>query len=205
MRQFIEEENFAKLSSIILDIVPKYLRECFIREWNKKYPDRKWQSGNASGEFLLEQLPEKIKKRLSKKKEINRLKSGNEQKWDTHIIVLTILSARFDLSVEVSIRDAIQIIIDVRKIYLEHASSVSCPSDIFTKLIADIRNAAKKLAGDDAEKEIEEIETSHVDTKTMEHQVQRAQQEQGFQRKLEYFLKGKFLQMMQRITNLAFT
>ena len=186
-----------KLSSIILEIVPKYLRKCFIREWDKKYPDQKWQSNNSNGEFLLEQLPDKIKKKLSRTEKRKRLKSGNEHSWDTHILVFAILFSGLDLTDEVSVREAIHIIVDTRKIYLEHASSKMCPSDLYTKIITDIKNAANKLAGDDAEKEIEEIETSGTKTKTL--QLQKSQQEQSHQRKLEDCLKGKFSQVMQVI------
>ena len=193
MRQYPEEENFAKLSNIILDIVPKYLRKCFIREWDKKYPDRQWQSNNANGEFLFEQLPENVKKKLSKKKKRDRLISGNEQKWDTFTLVLAILSSGLDFTDEVGVREAIQAIINTRKIYLEHSSSMSCPTNAFAKVMTNLRNAARILADNDSEKEIDEIENAHLDTKTTQHQMRKVQKEESRQRKLEDFLLGKIL------------
>lgn len=161
-----EEENFVKITKIVLDVLPKYLRKCFVEQWNKKYPNYKWQCGSASGNFLFDQLPSSTKNDWRNKGNIENLKNGNEQNWDTTTLVFALLYSGLGLTEPcrpnnqreepLRISEAIDVIRITRNVYFAHAKSMSCPPDVFTRVMKDIKHAAKCLF-DNAGREIEEI------------------------------------------------
>ena len=200
MQLSTEEENFVKISKVVLDIVPKYLRKCFKRQWDNKYPDRKWQGDNASGEFLFEQLPKKAKEDGRNRVCIEHLKNGNEEEWDTTTIVFVMLYSGLKLIQDIRpkkqrieplrISEAIDVIRNTRNVYFAHAKGMSCSPDVFAKVMRDIRNAAKRIVDDDVEREIDEIESSKIESKLTDQQRKQVEEEEIRQQDLESFLKG---------------
>jgi len=194
-----EEENFVKISKVVLDIVPKYLRKCFKTQWDKKFPDRKWQSDNASGEFLFELLPEKTKKDGRNKVYIKNLKDGNEEDWDTTTIVFVMLYSGLKLIEKIRpkkpwieplrISEAIDVIRNTRNVYFAHAKGMSCSSDVFEKVIREIIMAASCIVDDDVESEIDEIKNLEIESKLTDQQRKRVEEEESRHQDLESFLK----------------
>ena len=173
MQSSDEEKNFVKITQLVLDIFPKYLRKCFIEQWNKKYPSKKWQSDNASGTFFFNSLPPKVKTSKMRKKENEKLKEGNEQEWDTTTVVYALLQTGLQL-VESSrqkdqrndplrISEQIELIRDVRN-FVAHASSMSCSSTEFTERLTEIKSKATDIFDKNAVQEIEDIETSRIES-----------------------------------------
>jgi len=175
MELSVEETNYMKITKIVIETIPKYLRRCFIQQWNLKYPKKKWKSDNASGIFLFNQLPDKIKNNKSNETSMDKIKTGNEQQWDTSTLVLVMLNSGLKLikgvrpskerSTPLRISEEIDVIRDIRNLHFAHASNMSCSSDDFTKIMTDIKSTARNIFSKDAEKEIDEIEKSQIETK----------------------------------------
>ena len=204
MELSIEEENFVKISKTILDFVPKYLRPCFIKIWNEKYPDQKWQSDNESGEFLVSELPDRIKNDKRNKRYISNLKTLSEKQWDTTTLVFAMVYSGLSLTEPcrsqcqrkepLRISEAIDVIRNARNTYFAHVESMACPSNEFERVMEDIKNAAKHLA-DDAEGEIEQLIKSQIKVKMTDQQMKQVKEEENSQSDLEVFLSicnGKF-------------
>jgi len=161
-----EEENFVKITKVIVEIVPKFLRKCFIEKWDKKYPNRKWKSNEASGKFLFQELPSTTKNDWRKKKYIDNLKKGNEQDWDTTILVFAMLYSGLNLmepcrpreqrTEPLRVSEAIDIIRNIRNVYFAHAISISCPYKEYARVMKDIRRTTKLLFHG-ADKEVHQI------------------------------------------------
>ena len=201
-----EEANFVKISKAILDIVPKYLLQCFIKIWNEKYQNRKWQSDNESGEFLVSELPDSIKNDKRNKRYINNLKNLSEKQWDTTTLVFAILYSGLSLTEPcrqqgqrtepLRISEAVDVIRNARNTCFAHAQHMACPSDEFERAMEDIKNAARYL-DDDAEKEIEQLVKSKVKMEMTEEQMKQVREEESHQPDLEILLSicdGKFSQ-----------
>jgi len=191
-----EEANFVKISKAILDFVPKYLLQCFIKIWNEKYQNRKWQSDNESGEFLVSELTDRIKNDKRNKIYIDHLKNLSEKQWDTTTLVFAMLYSGLSLTEPcrrqgqrkepLRISEAIDVIRKARNTYFAHAERMACPSDEFERVMKDIKNAARYLA-DDAEREIEELIKSQIKMMT-EEQMKQVREEKSRQPDLEIFL-----------------
>jgi len=191
-----EEANFVKISKAIVDFIPKYLLTCFIKIWNEKYQNRKWQSDKESGEFLVSELPDSIKNDKRNRRYIDNLKNLSEKQWDTTTLVFAMLYSGLSLTEPcrrqdqrtepLRISEAIDVIRKARNTYFAHAERMACPSDEFERVMKDIKNAARYLA-DDAEREIEELIKSQIKMMT-EEQMKQVREEESRQPDLEIFL-----------------
>ena len=151
---------YEKLSDIISQTVPKYLRQYFIERWNAKFPEQPWKSGSeSSGNDLINAIPAKDLKKKDLKifnKYKNKLHCGNEKEWDTDILVNIMIDFGLDICDDSVKRD----IVKLRKASSQFAScKASKPPlpDQSEQMIADITGAAKKLFQKDAEDEISKI------------------------------------------------
>ena len=170
-----EKENFAKIANIVLDIVPKYLRKCFIAQWDTKYPNQTWQSGQASGQFLFNELPTNVKNNGKNTPYIDNLSTGVEENWDTTTLVFAFLYSGLALVPKCRGKsnrihplldsEEIDVIREIRNSAFAHASTMSCPGPDFTKIMTDIKSVARNIFGKDAEDEIVKIETSQIEAK----------------------------------------
>ena len=174
MQSSDEEENFIKITKLVLDIFPMYLRKCFIEQWNKKYPAQTWQGDSASGAFFFSALPATVKSNKKRQKEIDKLKKGNEQEWDTTTVVYALLGtglqlvkgsrAKDERKDPLRISEQIEIIRDVRN-FIAHASNMSCSCTKFTEILTEIKSKATDIFDVKAVKEIEDIEKSPIESK----------------------------------------
>ena len=174
MELSVEETNFIKITKIVIDTIPRYLRRCFIQQWNQKYPKSKWKSDSKSGMFLLAQLPDRIKNNKTNEISIAKIKEGNEQNWDTSTLALVMLNSGLKLikgvrptherSTPLRISEGIDVIRSMRNLHFAHKSSMSCPSEDFKKIMTDIKSTARDIFEKHAEKEIGEIEKSQIET-----------------------------------------
>ena len=175
MELSVEKENFVKIADVVLDIVPKYLRKCFIAQWNNKYPNQAWKTGPPSGQFLFNELPAKVKNNYKNKPYIDNLSTGVEENWDTTTLVFAFLFSGLELTPRcrgkgnrippLLISEEIDTIREIRNTAFAHASAMSYPGPDFTNIMTDIKSVAKNIFGKDAEDEIIKIETSQIETK----------------------------------------
>ena len=170
-----ENKNFVKIVKIVLDIVPKYLRKCFIAQWDNKYHNQTWQTGLASGQFLFNELPKSVRNNGKNRPYIDNLSTGVEENWDTTTLVFAFLYSGLALVPKcrgksnrihpLLISEEIDVIREIRNSAFAHASTMSCPGPDFTKIMTDIKSVAKNLFGKEAEDDIVKIETSQMETK----------------------------------------
>ena len=171
------------MAKIVLDVVPKYLRKCFVDEWNRRYDieDQKWKSNSSSGMLLFSNLPTKIKNsnNPNNKMNIEKLKSGNENSWDTTTLVFVMLYSGLNLiqgcrpkverTAPLRLSEEIDIIREVRNEYFAHAAKMPCQSSDFADIIAKIRSVAASIFHKDAQDEIDQLIDSHIETKMTVH------------------------------------
>ena len=198
----VEEENFVKISKIVLEIVPKHLRSLFVEKWDQKYPNNKWQSGNASGSFLFNEIPNNAKKGRNAVLAKN-IESGNESDWDGTTLVYVLLYSQLHLipscrpdgqrSVPLLISEEIDIIRKVRNEYFAHASSMHCPSATFIDITSKIKCSAKNAFGVIAENEVDGIVQSVVTTKITDQLKHQLDLEKILN---EQILRGRFSQIL---------
>ena len=183
-----EEENFVKVAKIVLDVVPHYLRKLFITKWEEKYPNEKWQSNNTSGDALVAKIA-KVNKRYA-----DKLKAGDEQQWDTTILVYVFLYSGLNL-IDQLISEKIDIIRETRNEFFGHATQMSCPSHDFTAIVDKLKSVAKNIFGADVEKEIDDIGKVPIDTQSTTNLRQRLEDEKNRNDQFNQSLEGKLLMM----------
>ena len=205
-----EEGNHIKVAKILLDIVPKYLRQLFIEKWNQKYPNHKWKSDRASGEYLFRELPLEVKSRKARGKVIDKLRSGNENEWDMFTLIFVMLDSSLDL-VEgcrrndrrippLRISEEIDLIRVIKNDFYSHASSMSCSFSNFMTITSRIKSTAKHIFGNDAGNEIANIVQSPVaTTMTIERLKQQLEKEKNSSYELERLLKGKLQYLIFKV------
>ena len=173
-----EEENFVKVTKIVVDVIPKYLRKCFIAKWNDKYEmqyNKPWSSDNAIGTFLVSKLPKTVQNNKNREKEIEKLKEGNEQTWDTTTVVFALVQPRPKLIPgsrpkgnrpgQPRISEEIEVIRDVRNLFFAHVPNTSCSNTDLKAIVAKVKAVAKNIFGQDAEDEIDNVVKSQITTK----------------------------------------
>ena len=195
-----EEENFIKITKIVLEIFPKYLRSLFIEKWDQKYPNNKWQSDNVSGDFLFNEIPNAAKKG-SNRVYANKLQSGNENNWDTTTLVYAMLYSELELipscrpngqrSVPLLISEEIDIIRKIRNEFFAHASTMNCSFSTFLDIVSKVNNVAKNIFGIDAEHEVEDIVKSKISTEVADLLKQQLLIEKNRSNDFGKCLKGK--------------
>ena len=193
-----EETNFVKITKIVLEIVPKYLRECFKQQWNKKYPNQQWQSNTVSGNFLFGELGCGIKSNKSREVYIDKLREGNEQQWDTTTLVFAMVQSGLNLidgcrakdqrSSPLRISEELEIVRDVRNSVFAHACNMSCSNEDFTCIIARIKCVARNIFIQGAEDEIENIEKSQIETQMTAHLKMQLDLERSHKKELNELL-----------------
>ena len=195
-----EEENFIKITKLILETVPKHLRNLFVEKWDEKYPNDKWQSDLASGNFLFNEIPNAAK---NGKNGVyaNNMKSGKESEWDTTTLVYAMLYSKLNLitncrpddqrSAPLLISEEIDIIRKVRNEFFAHASSMQCSSATFIGIAWKIKSVAKNVFGANAENDIDDIVTSQLTTKMTDQLKHQLLMEKNRNDEWEKALKGK--------------
>ena len=172
----VEQKNFVKISWIVLDIFSKYLRKLFKRLWDKKYPEEEWCSGNES-QVLYNKLKNDVIKRAKGKGILEKLKNGNDQKWDVTTLVFALLDTKLELTDSCRERkdwnlpllesEQIRTLGDIRNGVFGHPESMSCSSDVLEQTISQSKKLVESLFSEDAEdaiQEIDEIATKRIET-----------------------------------------
>ena len=160
-----ENENHVKLSYILLNIVAKHLRTYFVKLWDEKYPDEKWQGDVAKRNLKLQSL---IVKDVFTRKILN----GNHEEWDTATLLEVLSDSRFKLiegcrphgksSNQLIASEGLVTLREMRNAFDGHVSSMAYSFDKFKETMERIKNVARNIFGEEAEKEIEEIGNSPI-------------------------------------------
>jgi len=159
-----EKENYVRLAYVLLNVVAKHLRRYFIKLWDEKRPSEKWDGINNK--------KAKLQKLLVGNIATERMLDGNEENWDTTTLLHAILDSGLKLmegrrphterSLPLLEGEQIDIIRDIRNSHYGHFLCMSCSDEKFKDIMADIKCVAKERFGEEAEKEIVNIETSPI-------------------------------------------
>ena len=198
-----EQENFLKIARIVLAIFPKYLRKLLKRQWDENYPDEKWCSGKES-DFLYNKLTEKVKNNKGRKAELERLKNGNDQNWDTTTLVFAILDTGLHLvepvrpgewSPPLRISEQMFTLRKIRNDVFGHLESMSCPFAKLHETVSYIKSSANSIFNQEGMKEIDEIANSRIETEAIDQLNRQLKKEKSRNEELELYFAGvsKFL------------
>ena len=164
-----EEENFIKLVRIIVEIMPKHLRDLFITKWNAKFPNQPWANDAASGQYLYNAIPPAVKKNQAKFNNTlqQMILSGNSEVWDPSALLFVLLYA--DLKIidtcrprnqranPFSVSENIDRFREIRNSFYGHNINMSVPDAEFASISTEIKGIAKDTFGTIAEDEIDQI------------------------------------------------
>jgi len=175
-----EQDNFVKLSYILLNIVAQHFREYFVKLWDKKYPNEKWHDDVAKRNLKLQSMLVSRDGRQKQDMYSQKILKGDEQNWDISTLIRAILDSGFKLlegcrppderTSPLRESEEIEIIRRIRNEDYGHITSMSCSLDAFMDIMTEIRSVAKNLFGKDVEKKIYKIEMS-PSTQSMREQV----------------------------------
>ena len=85
-----QEENFIRVSLVILNVVASQLRICFTQAWNSLHTGAVWRNDPASGKRFITEI-KKNKRKIKDKPTEKKLKQGNTSKWDCTILFAALL------------------------------------------------------------------------------------------------------------------
>ena len=197
-----EKENCLKVVEIIFGIVPKYLRELFVKRWNEKPENKEWGNDVDSGKALIAKIGPTI---WESKKFDNvmkdRVKKGNVNEWDSSILFQVLQDCKLELIGDnprqagqrkppLRVSEKIAILRDKRN-YLCHIPKISIPTDKFKKIVDEIKGVVKEVFGSDAEKEIQVVEEPELETQKCTKLEEQLKQEQEKNREYERWLEKR--------------
>ena len=167
-----DRERFYKLSRIVLDIVPIYLRKLFITKWNEKHDKQEWNSNPSSGNDLCNELSPGLRNSHKESVYIDKIKKGTESNWDMTILGKVFLEYGLELIAghrpldkrcyPFNDGDKVDILRGIRNRYFAHLPSMSCSSNVFITIIDEIKVAGNGLFPQTFEYEIDEIQKSSI-------------------------------------------
>ena len=167
-----DRERFIKLSWIVLDIVPKHLRKLFVKKWDEKSSNQNWKSDSSSGTDIFNKLSKNLQNNDKERIYTNKLREGNEKEWDMTILGKVFLEYGLklidgprrltDRCSPFNDGEKVSILRDIRNRYFAHLPSMSCSSDVFKRIIDEIKVAGDGLFETTFESDIDEIEQSSI-------------------------------------------
>ena len=85
-----QEENFIRVSLMIMNVVASQLRAFFTQAWNSLHGGAVWRNDPASGKRFITEMKKK-KGQIKDKTTGKKLKEGNTSKWDCTILFAALL------------------------------------------------------------------------------------------------------------------
>ena len=177
-----EEENFIKITKIVLDIVPKYLRRLFVYCWSKsrKY---KWKPDDMSS-MMLSTVPVWYSNiDIGKRHFMDTMTSVRIGEWNISTLLFAFLDANMYLvkgcrpvnkrSLPLRVSEEIDVIRMVKKDFFSDPSSMQCSSVTFTEVTSKIKSVARNIFDADAEIEIDEFIRSKITTTMTKEQLKK--------------------------------
>ena len=139
-----ETENFFRYAQIVLDDVPKYLRDLFKDEFQKKYGNVWVDNGTSGKDFVKDANLIKVAK-----KKIGTVKRGNTEEFDSTLLSSCLLDGgvfQLDPQVRKHVSDLKSMRNDV-----VHATAAALPVVDYQKAIYNLEVIYRDLHWDDTE------------------------------------------------------
>ena len=146
------QENFFRLVLIIVDIIPKHLRNLFKDSWLQNY-GHPWGDNRQAGDIMKREIA-KFGGTYPNPDVERNVTNGEAEKWDCSTLFFALMFSKLDLLSGES-RSRINSIREVRNKCFAHSSKAEIPSDIFAQLVEDFAKIFRYFGWD--EKEITSI------------------------------------------------
>ena len=130
------EENFYRISHIVLDIIPKNLRPLFKSLWDRKYPTLPWGDTPADGRsFLAMERNQTVKKMVNQ----NMLQGDNEKFDGTTLFAILLYSSQRFLHGRPNVYALIDQLRMIRNQYFAHLPRASLSNHDYQTVIVDTK------------------------------------------------------------------
>eukprot|EP00794_Sanderia_malayensis_P018437 gene18436-20286_t len=192
-----EKENFHKLARIILDVLPKNLRQLFKDKWGLKFPNNKWDDTTASGAFLLSQVPKHVKKPMPDIS--SNLRKGDTAKWDPTTLFWVFLYSGLKLIAPCRVggpialplleSEYINMVREIRNTFFAHAHQASIKKDDFEYIMEKLKTQTQ-FGGASLKTELEKIENSPIETELSMNLRQQLEDQKKANNVLEDWLRN---------------
>ena len=174
MKLTAEEENVIKITEIILEIVPKYLRKLIINYWSITCSSRKWLEDDLSAMMFPTIKPYVTCHDIEKRHYFHTMESVVVGEWHTSTLIIAFLESGMFLvkgcrpfnrrRLPFRVSEEIDKIRMVRKDFFADPSSIQYSSVPFTEVASKIKSVSKNIFDVDAGKELDEIMRSKITT-----------------------------------------
>ena len=176
MRLGEEQENFVKLTTVIVDILPYHLRQVFRDEWRNRFPGLQWTNDAASGLLIYNQIPKSVR---NNKKIINdALKDmillGKVESWDPTALFFLLLFSGLNLvgkcrpkgqrNPPLEICEHIDRLREIRSLYFAHVAKMSWSNTDFTNIMGEIKTIFRTAFGSVTVQALDDLINSRVET-----------------------------------------
>eukprot|EP00794_Sanderia_malayensis_P013529 gene13529-14939_t len=196
IQELEEKENFHKLAIIILDVLPKYLRQLFKDKWDVIFPNNKWDFTTASGAFLLSQVPKGHK---PMKYIANNVMKGDTGEWDPTTLFWVFLYSGLNLVAPCRVggtialplleSEYIDMVREIRNTFFAHAPQASIKKDDFECIMLNLTTQTQ-FGGASLKTELEEIENSPIERELSMNLRQELEDQKKANNVLEDWLKN---------------
>eukprot|EP00112_Aurelia_sp_Birch-Aquarium-sp1_P023867 Seg7299.1 transcript_id=Seg7299.1/GoldUCD/mRNA.D3Y31 product="NACHT LRR and PYD domains-containing protein 2" protein_id=Seg7299.1/GoldUCD/D3Y31 len=154
------------------DVLAKHLRIEFVNSWNSNF-EHQWTDDQESGNKLLEEIKTKNVK-FPFKIWVSQFQAGDSSTWDCSKLFFLLDERGLSLTKNISVYRSINGIKAIRNEVTGHAAKAECSDSEFENYAHKLKDAAKKIGGENACKEIEEVENQVLKTedyKRVENQL----------------------------------
>ena len=164
-----EQENFIKIVKIIVEMMPKHLRDFFITSWDAKFPTQPWANDATSGQYLYNAIPQSVKKNQTKFNITlqQMILGGDCETWDPSALFFVLLYAglkitdkcrpRNQRAYPFTVSENIDRLRELRNVFFGHVINMSVPDADFGKISTELKEIIKDIFGTIVEDEIDQI------------------------------------------------
>ena len=136
------EENFYRVSHIVLDVIPQNLRDLFIILWNTKYPNTPWDNRSASGQMFLQNERYRTVRKTVKQNMLH----GDSNKFDgTTLFSVLLYSSQNFCQSQPNVKDEIDQLRIIRNKCFAHLPNASFADIEYQSFLADVKAMFARL------------------------------------------------------------
>ena len=148
-KERVAEENFYKVSHLILDEIPLRLRNFFKIMWDLKYPSHPWNDDSASGRVFMNGVKDQhgiimVKGETNQKAKSAIRKSmlhGNRAEWDgTTLFAVLLYSSHCLLKANPSTITCVDSLRELRNTCFAHLNEAKIDDVCYQQILSDTKN-----------------------------------------------------------------
>ena len=174
------EENFYRVSHLILDEIPSQLRIYFKLKWNAKYPSNPWDDTASSGQIFLHRERNRTLSTFVR----SSIQNGDTDKWDgTTLFAVLLYSSHRLLQGDTAADTCINDLRQLRNECFAHQDSARINDADYQRIFNDVKHTFNQMNW--SQNGITVIETMSLVTNDLRRLTNDMQQERANNRQLE--------------------